>query len=220
MLPEEAMWLRGALDAVAPEELSPLVDLGSSTRHFREVLQPFIAREIFAPLAARGVRVIHCDAKPDDGVDIVGDVHDPGFAARLRETNARAVLCANMFEHVADRATLVRALTALVPPGGRLLLTVPRSFPYHPDPIDTYFRPTPEVLAGLFPGWRVVESGVVTSPGYYVDIRRRPWVAVRHAVRSFMPFYQPRQWPAAMHKWLWVLKDYAVTCVSLQRPAE
>jgi hypothetical protein len=34
-----------------------------------------------------------------------------------------------------------------------------------------------------------------------------------------MPFYQPRRWPAAMHKWLWAFKDYAVTCVSLQRPA-
>src|SRR5262245_50258062 len=116
MLPEEATWLRRALDAAAPEDLSPLIDLGSSTRHFREVLQPFIARDIFAPLAARGVRVIHCDAKPDDGVDIVGDVLDPGFTARLRATDAHAVLCANMFEHVVDRATLVRALEAIVPP--------------------------------------------------------------------------------------------------------
>ncbi len=219
MLPEEATWLRGALDAIAAEELSPLINLGSSTRHFREVLQPYIAREVFDPQVARGVRVIHCDAKADDGVDIVGDVLDPACIARLRDAGARAVLCSNMFEHVVDRTTLVGALAAIVPPGGRLLLTVPLSFPYHPDPIDTYFRPTPEALAGLFLGWTVTARGVVASPGYYVDIRRRPWIAVRHAVRSFMPFYQPRQWPAAVHKWLWVLKDYAVTCVSLRRPA-
>jgi hypothetical protein len=194
-----------------------MLNLGSSTRYFREVVQPYITKEVFAPLAANGVHVIHCDAKFADGIDIVGDVFDPDCITRMRETGAKSVLCSNMFEHVVDRVSLVRSLTALVPPEGWLLLTVPYSFPYHPDPIDTYFRPTPSALAELFEGWIAVDQAIVKEAGYYGEIWRQPWTAVRHAVRCLMPFYKPIDWPAAAHRWLWVARNYAVSCVSLHR---
>jgi hypothetical protein len=43
------------------------------------------------------------------------------------------------------------ALEELLPPGGLLFLSVPHEFPYHPDPIDTMFRPGVEQLLRLFP---------------------------------------------------------------------
>jgi hypothetical protein len=64
-----------------------------------------------------------------------------------------------VLEHVVDRPAFANAITALLPKGGRALVTVPNRFPYHPDPIDTNYRPTPEELRALFPelGARRVE---------------------------------------------------------------
>lgn len=223
MVPEEATWLRRTIEAFPAAELSPLVNVGSSTRWFRQVKQPYIEREIFAPLTDRGVTVLHCDAKPDEGVDIVGDALDDDCIRRIAAARPKAVLCSNMFEHVEDPARLAAALSAVVPPNGLLLVTVPLSFPYHPDPIDRMFRPTPQEVAALFPGWGVVASAVVSSPGFHAelrrDLRRRPYIIAKHVVRAFMPFYKPKYWVAACHMWLWAFRDFAITCIALRRPA-
>src|SRR5690242_14926952 len=100
MLRDEANTIGRLLNSLPADSISPVVNLGSSTRVFREVYQPFISELLFQPLASRGVSIVHADIKPDDGVDIVGDIDDPSFQARLRETGARLVLCSNMLEHI------------------------------------------------------------------------------------------------------------------------
>jgi hypothetical protein len=67
MLLKKSLWLRDALGAIPVSDLSPLLNLGSSTAQFREKVQPYIDSEISAPLRAPGARVIHCDLKQDDG---------------------------------------------------------------------------------------------------------------------------------------------------------
>src|SRR5215468_8593569 len=111
----DARWLGCTLAGLSSEELSPLLNLGASTRHFREVEQPYIAELVFRPLEARGVCIIHCDLKAADGVDIVGNVFDDEDFARLKAVQPRAVICTHMFEHVLDRAELSRGLLALLP---------------------------------------------------------------------------------------------------------
>jgi len=63
--------------------VSPLLNLGSSTRQFREVIKPHIEMELFAPLREAGVKVIHSDSKKDEGVDIAGDILAPELMRRL-----------------------------------------------------------------------------------------------------------------------------------------
>ncbi|MFY0534931.1 hypothetical protein [Nannocystis pusilla] len=131
----------------------PLLNLGSSDLHFRTEVQPWIDREVFAPLRARGAAIVHSDLKTLPGVDIAADALSEAGLSRLRAVGARAILCCNMLEHVTDRAALAERLAALVPAGGLLVVTVPFSYPYHPDPIDTYYRPDPEDMSReLFPG--------------------------------------------------------------------
>ena len=71
MFKAEAIWLRRKLEELPAEDLSPLVNLGSSTGAFRTKLQFWTEEELFAPLRARGVRLVHVDQREeDDGIDI------------------------------------------------------------------------------------------------------------------------------------------------------
>ena len=148
MFDAEAARLREIL--LEQRAVSPLLNLGSSTRAFREATKPHIQRELFGPLAAAGVAVVHSDLKQADGVDVAGDILDPAVLRDLKARGFRCVLCANLLEHVRDRAAVAAACEEIVGPGGLILATVPSSYPYHADPIDTGFRPSPAELAGLF----------------------------------------------------------------------
>jgi SAM-dependent methyltransferase len=160
VLKHEALWLRRQLDKVRPVELSPLLSIGSGTAQTR-ARQWWIDQYVFEPLASRGVEVVHHEHVAGEGVDIAGDLTDRTVWDQLAAVGARAVLCANVLEHVADRHAVADALARTTPPGGRLLVTVPRRYPFHPDPIDTMYRPTVDELAELFPQLHLVAGDEV-----------------------------------------------------------
>jgi hypothetical protein len=197
MLPEEASWLGARLASLPDEQIFPLLNIGSSTGRFRSVTQPHIDKEIFARLAERGGAVQHVDIKRAPGVDIVGDLHDPAFSDWLRSSVApRAILVSNLLEHVYDPAAVARVVTAIAPPGGLIIVSGPHAYPYHPDPIDTRFRPSLEEVHALFPGTRLLEGEIVRSQVW------RPWAAVpaggvsslSYFARLALPIYRPSGW--------------------------
>jgi hypothetical protein len=216
VLEQEARWLRDRLAELSVEELSPLLNLGSSDLQFRTVVQPYIDREIFAPLRERGVAVVHSDLKDAPGVDIAADaLGDEGFA-RLREVGARAVMCCNMFEHVVDREALARRIDALVPAGGTLILTAPESYPYHPDPIDTYYRVAPEDMAReLFPALEPIRAEAVVGPTYGRALLRRPWLLVRDLRDLAGLRDSPGGFAGSRLRWL--TRPYRISCAVLRR---
>jgi hypothetical protein len=150
VLRAEAAWLGRRLEALPPEDLSPLLSVGSGEAELRAT-QPWLDERVYAPLERRGVRVLHHELRPGPGVDVAGDLTDPAFLAELGELGIRSVMCCNVLEHVPEPERIAAAIESAVPPGGYAFVTVPRRFPYHPGPIDTMFRPSPEELRGLFP---------------------------------------------------------------------
>jgi SAM-dependent methyltransferase len=186
-----------------------VLDVGSSTAEFRTRVQPHIHDEIFAPLEARGVSVVHLDAKDGDGVDVTYDLTDPAIDARAALGRwFDAVLCCNLLEHVVDRAVVARAVSTLVAPGGWLIVTVPRRYRRHHDPIDTMYRPMPNELSDLFAGvapFATVRAGIVR-----VDRRRyyRPFPGASRARRV-----------ADAGRWLVPALRWRQSCVVLQRSA-
>jgi hypothetical protein len=217
VLEVEAAWL-GARALALPDDAFPLLNLGSNSEHFRRVQQPWIHDEIFAPLARRGARVIHADLKDEPGVDVTGDLlSDDGLGA-LRGLGARSVLCSNMLEHLADRRQAIAAVTELVPPGGYLVLSVPSAFPYHPDPIDTLYRPSPGELAAAFApgGFAVLEQDEVVghrAAHYLAEHGRR---RLRFAARMAAPFIHPANW---LENVRWSARRVRTSCLVLQREA-
>lgn len=167
----EAAWLGEHLQTFPDDDLSPILSIGSGTQAFRNTFQPWIDRDVYGPLESRQVAVLHHEMSPAPGVDITGDLGDERVRAQLRTLGVRCILCLNVFEHVSDRAGLAEALVAALPANGLAVVTVPRKFPYHPDPIDTMFRPSARELAALFNGVTVVDSGNVRCEsllGYWI----------------------------------------------------
>lgn len=220
MLKEEAGWLGAEMGRVAQEALSPLLDLGSSSGDFRKDLQPWVGEALYAPLLGRGVRIVHQDLQANPGVDIVGDLTDPAFIEELAGRSFRAVLCANLLEHVRDPAAVARSLVKVVPPGGHLFVSCPFRFPYHPDPIDTRFRPDVETLAGLFPGTEIAAGEIVPCGTYFSHLYPAlpKWKALlKHLLRLCLPFYAPPVWLLKVAHLPWLFRGLSATCVVLRK---
>jgi hypothetical protein len=214
MMPCDADWLREVLARFSNEELSPILNLGSSTKHFREVEQPFVHEKIFKPLEERGVSVIHADLKAGEGVHISGDIFDDKCFAQIKGAAPKSVLCTHMLEHVLDREQLKERLLEILPAGGLFFVTVPMSYHEHNDPIDTMYRPNPDELAELFHGQQIVYREVLLGGNYWDHIRKRPFTLItRHFFRFFVPFLGPRKWLRSMRKLYWLLHPYKVAAI-------
>ena len=133
----EADWIVSKLSTIDPAQLSPMLNIGSSTLEFRTKTQPWIDSALIKPLEARGIRIIHVDLKSAPGVDIVADLTtDEGFDA-LAKLGARSIMVCNVLEHVLDPRSFANRCANLVGPKGYVVVTVPHSYPHHRDPIDT-----------------------------------------------------------------------------------
>jgi hypothetical protein len=152
MLLQEAKWFARQIAGMDDASIFPMLNIGSHTEEFRRKQQPWIDKYIFGPARARGQVVKHSDIRAALGVDIVGDLADPAFLDQLHAMRFRSVFCSNLLEHVENREEIGRVLAGIVPTGAYLFVSCPHEFPYHPDPIDTMYRPGPAELASLFPG--------------------------------------------------------------------
>lgn len=221
MLPDEAALIGRWVGQLPLGSGSVCLNMGSSTAAFREQTQPFISNDILRPLSKTGCLVVNCDLKKARGVDEVGDLLDLGFQQRLIEYDADLIICSNLLEHLVDPVGFARACGKIVKPGGYCLFTVPRSFPYHPDPLDTMYRPTPSELAKLLAGWRVIKAQELISCTYWDELKREPRPAralARQFVRALIPFYRPRDWFPTLHKLFWLRRQYRVSLVMMLKP--
>jgi hypothetical protein len=196
---------------------------GSAASRWR---QPWIDAMVFDPLRRRGVEVWHHELDAAPGVDIAGDLRDLRFLERLSTLGARSVLCANVLEHVAAPAVVAAAITAAVPPAGRVVVTVPRRYPYHPDPLDTMLRPSLPELAALFPALSLVDGQEVpcgSLVAYALSVRGKRTMlvnAVRAArQRTHGPSGEgpPPPSSSGASPWPFLVRSTVVTCASLVR---
>lgn len=168
----ESQWLRDRLDPIPSTDLSPALEIGSSGLTFRTTIKPHIEEHVHAPLRRRGIKVVTADIRDEDGVDIVGDVFDAGVQDRLKRVGAKTLLLCNLFEHLDDPQSFASVCRQFVEPGGWIIVTVPHDYPYHLDPIDTMFRPSPANLHEMFPGTELEVADVLVDTGYWSDLRR------------------------------------------------
>jgi hypothetical protein len=218
MRPEEAVYLGHWLSSFEADELSPMIELGASTREFLET-HPHVQCHVLEPLAQRGVRIVKTDIRPGPHIDIPGDILDPAVQRELKAVGAKCVLCCNIFEHVSDRVALAQACDEILSAGGTILVSVPRSYPLHMDPIDTYYRPTPEEISQLFHGYHTLAAEIVVSGTAAADMRN-PWTEVPKVIRRALLLQGgPRATAARLHRLLWLFRRYRVSIVVLRKPS-
>lgn len=209
----ETKWLASILKYFPSEDLSPLLNVGSSTAELRETHQPWTEAHLFAPLRARGIEIIHLDAREGNGIDIQADITDASDLKRIQARRARAVLCCNILEHVREPNRVADHCVEIAGPGGYVFVTVPYSYPRHRDPIDTLYRPTPAELQTLFPQTVMLNSEIINAgESYLTQVKKRPWILLRHILRAPFPFIGYEDWRHSMRKPYWLLNNYKVSC--------
>ena len=219
MLIKEAEWIRDALVQMDSRAIYPMLNVGSSTEYFRKQVQPWIDVLIFKPLRESGKPVIHLDVKSGTGVDIVESIADDLAVSRLKEINCRSVLCANVLEHVEgeSRRKICKSIESILAPGGIIIVTCPYKYPYHPDPIDTMYRPTPDEISDLFRNCDIISKAIVGC-GTHLDRLVSTRAGVFKAVlRLLTPFYKPRSWWRHVAVQSWMFRKFKVSCVVLVR---
>lgn len=197
------------------------LNIGSSTADFRTNAQPHIDLLLMQPLLASGLKVVHCDMKAAEGVDEVGDLLDPCFQERLKRYNADLLICSNLLEHLTNPREFAVACGQLVKPGGYGLFTVPASYPYHPDPIDTMLRLQPNELADLMPEWELVRAQRLDAGNHLIDLRQHgDWQKrlLKQIVRVLLPIYRPSSWKPLAHRLLWLFRPFRQSMVLLRKP--
>ena len=220
MFRKEADWISEQLDRFPPAEISPLVNLGSSDGRFRAEVQPWIDQTIFRPLGQRGVTVVHSDIKDQPGVDLVCDILTAQGRAAVARIEPKAIVCSNLLEHVENPQAMLNACLDVLAPGGLLIVTVPRSYPYHRDPIDTLWRPAPEEVVGLISDRvELVQSTVLETGSYRDQVRERPLILFRPVFRFFVPFLGLDRWKRSLGKLYWLVAPYKATCLIARKLA-
>lgn len=213
MLFEEAKFIGKIMYELNPEDVFPLCNLGSSNDELAKLRQPWIDEFIFKPARDSDYKVVNIDIKEHPGVDLVGDVTDPRFMEKLKLLGFKSVICSNLLEHVPNESVIdiCDSLMQFIPKKGYLFISGPYKFPYHPDPIDTMFRPNIKELSLLFPDTTQIEGKIITSNDH-----RKPIELIKNIVRIFLPFYKPKEWLFFPRQFPWLFRNYKATCIVLQ----
>lgn len=119
------------------------LDVGSLRCPYRELLEK------------AGYRVRTMDLTTDEGADLAGTAEATGRP----ESSEDLLLCTQVLEHVRAPWLAMREFHRVLRPGGKLLITVPHVWFYHPHPGD-YWRVTQEGILALCEdaGFRVLEA--------------------------------------------------------------
>lgn len=224
MLIQEAKWFGEIMSRMKDSEIFPMLNVGSHTEAYRKDGQPWVQQYIFAEAERRKQTVMHLDIVDGPGVDIVGDLTDGTVLKRLAKMGFRSVLCTNVLEHVMNRGQVAQGILEIVPVGGYLFVSVPYRFPYHPDPIDTMFRPNVTEIVGLFPGTTIYRQEIVrcgTLLGYLVkrmsENPRRFAKRLRRRLGGTPGSDNVGGWPSTVGLLSWMFREFQVTCVVLQK---
>jgi hypothetical protein len=224
MRTSEAAYIGARLKEIPVDQLSPVLNLGSSNEEFRTHTHPHVDREIFVPLVERGAHVIHADLKEDQGIDIVGDIYDPAFQHRCRSLGPRTVVCCNILEHVLDPAGFAGIVSALVPSNGYVVVSVPHSYPFHADPIDTLFRPSPTEVIKLFgPQFEPVVAHTLTDTTWLEDLgahmptSQLPMFFARDLAKALKELLSAQKRFRRLHRYLWLTRPFKISIVILRR---
>lgn len=212
---EEALWINEVIKKYH-RSMSPLINFGSSTEAYTERVS-HIAQYVIEPLHKYNVKVSNLDIKKASGVDIVGDLNDKSFLKQLQQHNFNSVLCANLLEHILFPEEVLKTLEIMTKPGGYIILTVPRIYPYHADPIDTKYRPAIEELVALLPGCTLLDGRYIKSKGSHFQSLKTKKALTRYFLKMSLPFKEFQVWKKKLPDLKNLFKQYEVTCVVFQK---
>jgi len=184
MLIKEAKKINGYIETILSDKKGIAINIGSSTSEFVDVSQPYIRNLVLNPLSLN-FRILNIDIKKQEGVDLEADFTTQEGRQSIADLNGNLYLISNLLEHVPDYNLGIKSIIKLLNPGDFLILSGPKSFPYHPDPIDNMFRPSLKVLESYFAtefeiiNLEIVKSGTVFSSSVLMQNPKSTGTAIK-----------------------------------------
>ncbi len=202
MFKEESLWIKNVIGEILGE-INTVADVGSSTSDFRTKIQPFIDKNIFKALREDGKIIYYIDIKKEEGVDIICDIENIDKIGRKFDL----VICSNVLEHTNNIKKIINNLKTTVNDNGYLLVTTPHHYFYHPDPIDTMYRPTNKQLEDLFPEFKPISSEIIKINKFYFKKRL---YCFKKIVTNFVSIEEIKKYLP------YLFKKFEVSCVLLK----
>lgn len=220
MFLSESLWIKSLLEEYCTFGTTVL-NIGSSSGYFREIVQPYIHQNLIMTVTRNGGTVVNQDLRDCEGVDLPGDIYSRNILEKIKLVEADVVICSNMFEHVEDVGCFADILSSIINPGCLLIVTVPYLYPYHPDPIDNCFRPTPYEISGLFKGFIVKKTGIVESSSSYFRSIVNQGIpgALKFILRLLLPVNGFLEWRKEWIYLRYLFRPYSVSCIALMNSA-
>tara|TARA_B100001057_G_C22594233_1_gene850219 strand:+ start:209 stop:898 length:690 start_codon:yes stop_codon:yes gene_type:complete len=227
MFREEAKKIGDILESFKKDDLNPVLEIGSSTYEFRNKIKPYIDKNIHSRLFNRGIKIILSDFKPDLDIknpedQIIGDVFDDKVFNKMLNAKPKCILLCNILEHVNNPKKLCERILQISNEKTIIIVTVPFSFPYHRDPIDTLFRPSPEELAKNFTNVELLHKEVIEGSNFGEQLKELSFFSaffriIREFAKIIVHLITFKIKKVKYSRLLWLHKNYAVSLVVLKK---
>jgi SAM-dependent methyltransferase len=216
MLRNEALAIEAIMPKMTFMSSGPrIANLGSQTLEFRRDHQPHVGY-LFDAIQEAGLKVTHCDIQGGAGIDLQLDLMEPGSLLQHIHRFDIVMIC-NLLEHLDEPSLFIENLKLSMAHGTILLVSGPRDFPHHPDPIDNGFRPDLDELRALLSGFDLIHHEEV-SENFFLEstiLKRGAMVgySLQLAMRALSVFPQFRNrgigWfrPAKAFVSLWIISE-------------
>ena len=182
MWKEEAIWIGEQINSLGlPDQGIECLNIGSSTKHYRESIKPYIHKMVIKPIIRRG-QITNLDAKQDIGVDICGDLTDAEFRQCLAQRKYHLILCNNVLTHVKDPRGVFETISDCLTEDGYVIISAPSQYPYCADPYDSKFRPSRRDIEGMLPMLETIRFTSFES----ADTQRKRLASNKHLLLSFV----------------------------------
>lgn len=223
MRPEEALAIGQAIERYClldPPRFA--LNLGSGDVVQLLDKKPWIKDHLFSKLEKAGCNVIHSDIRQTPGVDEPVDLtnRDATLAFGSRYPGRRVVFLCNVLEHIPKKLvnSLLDGVSTLVSRDDHLIVSVPKRYPFHPDPIDTLFRPDPSSIKALFPALDAVCEGVIQSGNYWQELKVMPPLKrLRRLLRPLFPVSSLGRYLSDVHRLSFLWRPYEISYVVFRR---
>lgn len=193
-----------------------VINLGSGNVGQTLQRKPWIERNVFQPMRALNLRIINVDLFAFPGVDIVADFASPQALDFLDGIpNPKLIILANVLEHIPakTRENIMALLDEKMRPGDALLITAPLAYPYHPDPIDTLYRPSPRDLQRTIP-LKWIAAVEIECGSFGSDLKGMSTLkAIRKLLKPFFPIMAPKKYLSAVHHLCYLSRPYVISAV-------
>ena len=192
-----------------------IINLGSGNVEQLMKTKPWVSKNVFDLLKKQKAKILHVDAENFPGVDIVQDLSQPNslsFCDKLE--GSKLFILANVLEHIPKKAhaELLNKIYSKMKSNDGLIITVPYDYPYHADPIDTMYRPSPNELNQLLPlTW--LEGEIVSAGSFKEEFRHMNTLKkIRKLLKPLWIFQKPTKW-LENHRLFYLFKQYQITIV-------